>query len=515
MHATGRAGRRPPSRRPRQPPARRHRPGAAHRRTAPTAGSRLPSGTRGVAAVPAGAAGPDRGLRHHERAACPGAAGRAAGVHAGARLPRPGLPDRRLRRRRRPPRVAFAAGSPARSQPGRDVRRPRADGRSSRPGARSTVGRHHGLVARPLRVQAGRARPAGSRTCRTSCRSPSARGRVALVVPGDDVAGLQRLGRLLALRGSTGRPAQLGGQLRPALPRRPGRPRWCSARCPSWSPPSGWGCRWPTSPTSTSDRRPDALAGARAYVSMGHDEYWTAGMRDRVEQARDAGTNLAFLGANTMYWRVRLEDGGAGSWSATARDAALDPAPRRRTGQWRDGAEHRAGERADRHAVRVLPRRRAVPGRRRRAGGASPAPARPRRRGARRTSSASRPTGSTRCAGTPRPLRGAGARPLLLPGRRDVGPGDLLHDAVRRRGPQRRAPCAGPAPWSTAARAALTARTVRFVSRVTATVLREFARGPAGRRHPAHDNVARLRPADAQPGAGELTGRDRPSRGTA
>ena len=38
----------------------------------------------------------------------------------------------------------------------------------------------------------------------------------------------------------------------------------------------------------------------------------------------------------------------------------------------------------------------------------------------------------------------------------------------------------------------LTRRTVRFVGRVTATVLREFARGPAGRRHPAHDNVARF-----------------------
>jgi hypothetical protein len=32
-------------------------------------------------------------------------------------------------------------------------------------------------------------------------------------------------------------------------------------------------------------------------------------------------------------------------------------------------------------------------------------------------------------------------------------------------------------------------RGVRFVRRVTATVLRDFARGPAGRRHPAHDNV--------------------------
>ncbi len=33
----------------------------------------------------------------------------------------------------------------------------------------------------------------------------------------------------------------------------------------------------------------------------------------------------------------------------------------------------------------------------------------------------------------------------------------------------------------------LSRRTVRFVNRVTATVLRDFARGPAAWRHPAHD----------------------------
>jgi hypothetical protein len=54
-------------------------------------------------------------------------------------------------------------------------------------------------------------------------------------------------------------------------------------------------------------RRPGVLRGARGYVSLGHDEYWTTAMRRAVLDARDAGTNLAFLGANTMYWRIRLE----------------------------------------------------------------------------------------------------------------------------------------------------------------------------------------------------------------
>ena len=67
--------------------------------------------------------------------------------------------------------------------------------------------------------------------------------------------------------------------------------------------------------------RPGCWQGAHGYVSMGHDEYWTTSMRTAVERARDAGTNLAILGANTMYWRVRLEDTGTGrraGWSGTA-----------------------------------------------------------------------------------------------------------------------------------------------------------------------------------------------------
>jgi hypothetical protein len=51
---------------------------------------------------------------------------------------------------------------------------------------------------------------------------------------------------------------------------------------------------------------PGALAGASALVSMGHDEYWTPGERTTVTAARDAGVNIAFLGANAMFRRTRL-----------------------------------------------------------------------------------------------------------------------------------------------------------------------------------------------------------------
>jgi hypothetical protein len=52
---------------------------------------------------------------------------------------------------------------------------------------------------------------------------------------------------------------------------------------------------------------PRLLSGACALVSMGHDEYWTPGERAHVTAARDAGVNVAFLGANAMYRRTRLE----------------------------------------------------------------------------------------------------------------------------------------------------------------------------------------------------------------
>ncbi|MEO3762731.1 N,N-dimethylformamidase beta subunit family domain-containing protein [Streptomyces sp. B8F3] len=57
-------------------------------------------------------------------------------------------------------------------------------------------------------------------------------------------------------------------------------------------------------------RDPRVLHGAAAAICLGHDEYWTPRQRRHLTQARDAGTNVAFLGANTCYRRVRLEQDG-------------------------------------------------------------------------------------------------------------------------------------------------------------------------------------------------------------
>ena len=58
------------------------------------------------------------------------------------------------------------------------------------------------------------------------------------------------------------------------------------------------------------DHNPQLLLQHRLVIDAGHDEYWTDAMRNNFEAARDAGTNLIFMGADTGYWQVRYEDSG-------------------------------------------------------------------------------------------------------------------------------------------------------------------------------------------------------------
>ncbi len=50
-----------------------------------------------------------------------------------------------------------------------------------------------------------------------------------------------------------------------------------------------------------------SLDGASALISPGHDEYWSPEERAIVTAARDKGMNIAFLGANAMFRRTRLQ----------------------------------------------------------------------------------------------------------------------------------------------------------------------------------------------------------------
>jgi hypothetical protein len=74
-------------------------------------------------------------------------------------------------------------------------------------------------------------------------------------------------------------------------------------------------------------RDPESLAGRRAFLIAGHDEYWSRVMRDRIGAARDRGTHLGIFAANVGYWQIRLESPAAGGESRVmfcAKDAALD-----------------------------------------------------------------------------------------------------------------------------------------------------------------------------------------------
>jgi hypothetical protein len=55
------------------------------------------------------------------------------------------------------------------------------------------------------------------------------------------------------------------------------------------------------------DRDPNLLLTHKAFLSIGHDEYWSWAMRDHVEYARDHGVSLGFFSGNVSYWQVRFE----------------------------------------------------------------------------------------------------------------------------------------------------------------------------------------------------------------
>jgi len=53
-------------------------------------------------------------------------------------------------------------------------------------------------------------------------------------------------------------------------------------------------------------KTPGILNNAKAYLSVGHDEYWSYEMRQSAQVAQAAGIHSAFLASNTCYWQVRF-----------------------------------------------------------------------------------------------------------------------------------------------------------------------------------------------------------------
>ena len=81
---------------------------------------------------------------------------------------------------------------------------------------------------------------------------------------------------------------------------------------------------------------PGSLLQHTLVMTVGHDEYWSKQERDGIGAARDSGVNLAFMGANTGYWQVRLDDGGRTlvEYRSATNDPSADPATK--TVQFRD-----------------------------------------------------------------------------------------------------------------------------------------------------------------------------------
>jgi hypothetical protein len=52
---------------------------------------------------------------------------------------------------------------------------------------------------------------------------------------------------------------------------------------------------------------PNRLHSVRGVLIPGHSEYWSTGMYDAAQNARDAGVSLGFLGSDAIYWQARYE----------------------------------------------------------------------------------------------------------------------------------------------------------------------------------------------------------------
>ncbi len=94
-----------------------------------------------------------------------------------------------------------------------------------------------------------------------------------------------------------------------------------------------------------SDRYGSLIKNHKVFLSVGHDEYWSAAQRQNVTAARDAGVNLAFFSGNEIFWKTRWQSSIDGSNTPyrtlvtykETNNGPIDPMdPPIWTGTWRD-----------------------------------------------------------------------------------------------------------------------------------------------------------------------------------
>ena len=172
-------------------------------------------------------------------------------------------------------------------------------------------------------------------------RRPRRRRQLGPAVPdvGHDLAGLQPVRRQLALRRQPGR-ARLQGLLQPAVH----HARDAAPRTGSSTPSTRWSAgssatatTSATRPAWTPTRAAPSCSSTRAFLSVGHDEYWSGTQRANVEAARNAGVDLAFFSGNEVFWKTRWENNHRTlvTYKETHANAKIDPTSTW-TGTWRD-----------------------------------------------------------------------------------------------------------------------------------------------------------------------------------
>ena len=242
------------------------------------------------------------------------------------------------------------------------------------------------------------------------------------------------------------------------------------------------------------DQHPGILAGARAVISLGHDEYYSQAMRNALLTARNAGTNLAFLGANSIYRHIRFANGDRVviCYKVADIDPLFGKDDAETTQQWRDPPDPRpesviTGVFYECNPVSAPwvvydPSNWIFAGTGAYKGERFPGMVGPEY------------DRLNPAVSFPRPMQVLAHSPLTCDGFSTYS--DSVYYTVASGAGVF---ASGTMRWVCAMRGlscghGLTRAAERFVDRATQNLLRAFAAGPAGRAHPAHDNVAQVRP---------------------
>ena len=108
-------------------------------------------------------------------------------------------------------------------------------------------------------------------------------------------------------------PTTAGTRSRAAACRSTGRSRsqfaqLGSSRSSQWAEANGYALDYCVN--SDLEFHPELLKHYKLVLSVGHDEYWSAPMRDNLEKFIGDGGNVAFFSGNTCCWQVRSEENG-------------------------------------------------------------------------------------------------------------------------------------------------------------------------------------------------------------